>query len=683
MLKVGSLRPCLRRVSWLPGESLPSLLARLMLANRYDPPRLFTGFCTQRLASLGIRDSLGCPTQPQTFEILATLTGTTVEQLASASIHRFAPMMNLTSTNHTVILPNGQPLLLIGKNLRDDLRSEDDVQYCPLCLAEAAYHRLCWFPKAVAICLSHRCFLLEDCWQCGKRLNIMDLVKRSCEACCADLAIAPSIPIQDDSFGVFVQEAISSWLGLSSLMLSSEWGLPDHPSHVLWRILFGLYSSLENRMDWSYLYWLDMLPKEAEPARNGSKRYLKPACSYVLHATAFKGLVDWPKGFHDFLGEYRAYTMRHYRHFDSVGLEDLAYRWLEYQWRSPEFAFVQEAYRQFIQRIENGLTSPTNHPPKRPELSRRFKYMTVERAADELHVNENIIYRLIRAGKLTSLDSKASLPVWVSRRDVALIFDSWRQCLSPDRAGRALGIPPEAVIDLARMGFFITERGPIAADGSEDWLFNWQSAIDFMDNETFNLPVMNEFDQYRLDLISASQYMEGFGVTVASLIAGVVTGTLRAFREDEFDERFDQWIFLGDDLDQLAQMIIEENQWVGQAEIINSLKISPVTVKRWLERGLLEPVARCNNYPFFGRKQMEEFMREYVFREEAIRILGISSKALTKWIQNGRLKLVSGREVDGCRRYLFHRKDLERLSPCPQVDSAPGAEAVGDHECTT
>ncbi|MBN2147199.1 MAG: TniQ family protein [Anaerolineales bacterium] len=540
----------------MPGESLPSLLARLMLANRYDPPRLFTGFCTQRLASLGICDSLGCPTQPQTFEILATLTGTTVEQLASASIHRFAPRMNLMGTNQTVILLNEQPLLLIDKNLRDDFRAEDDVQYCPLCLAEAAYHRLGWFPEAVAICLNHRCFLLEDCWQCGKRLNMVDLVKRHCDACEADLATAPPIPIRDDSFGVFVQEAISSWLGLSSFTRSPEWGLPDHPPEVLWCILFGLYSSLENRTNWNYLYWSDMLPKEAEPSRYWSKRYLKPTSSYVLYATAFKGLVDWPNGFYDFLSEYRAYTTRHYRRFDGVGLDRLAYRWLEYQWRLPEFEFVQEAYRQFIEQRENDPTKPS---PKRPELSRRFEYMTVERAADALCVNDDIIYRLIQAGKLTSLASKASLPVWVRRRDVALIFDSWRQSLSPDRAGRVLGIPPEAVIDLAKMGFFITERGPIAADGSEDWLFNWQSVIDFMGNETFKLPVMNKFDQYRLDLISASDYMKGFGVTVASLIAGVVTGTLQAFREDEFDERFDQWIFLGDDLDQLAQMIIEGN----------------------------------------------------------------------------------------------------------------------------
>lgn len=85
-------------------------------------------------------------------------------------------------------------------------------------------------------------------------------------------------------------------------------------------------------------------------------------------------------------------------------------------------------------------------------------------------------------------------------------------------------------------------------------------------------------------------------------------------------------------------------------------------MKRWRERGLLKPIASYSKLPYYDRIQLDEFMVEHVFNDDAIQILGIGYKALRGWIQNGRLEPVSGRRIDGCRRYLFRRKDLERLA---------------------
>jgi hypothetical protein len=417
------LQPFLRGVSLLPGESLPSLLIRLTAANFYDPPHLFTEFCTERLADLEIYDQLDCPTCPETFELLALLTGVSPGQLANASRHYFAPVMNLREPRSTITLPDGHTLELIHKSLRDDFRLQSNLQYCPLCLSQAAYHRLAWYPRAVAVCLEHQCFLLEKCWRCGKRLNMRALVQRQCPNCEADLTSVNPVWVKDDPFGWFVQESIYSWLGLPSSAWFSELGLPNQPSKVLYQILYGLYSSLETRMDWNYIYWPDPLPKETELSRKWTKQGLKPPYSYALYATAFKGLVDWPHGFHDFLTQYWAYTQQPRKRRNGVGLGILAYHWLGYQWRAPEFKFVQEAYELFLQLIEKGFVNRSYRAPSRSEFAEHFEFVSVEHAANLLGTTENSIYRLIQLGKISTFKSASHPAIWVKRSDVTKMLD--------------------------------------------------------------------------------------------------------------------------------------------------------------------------------------------------------------------------------------------------------------------
>src|SRR4030065_2066329 len=88
-------RPFLRELSLLPGKSFPSLLPRLTASNFYDPPHLVTKFYTEQLADMGIYDQLDCPTCPETFELLALLTGLSLSQLANATHRSFGPPMTL------------------------------------------------------------------------------------------------------------------------------------------------------------------------------------------------------------------------------------------------------------------------------------------------------------------------------------------------------------------------------------------------------------------------------------------------------------------------------------------------------------------------------------------------------------------------------------------------------------
>ena len=269
---MASPRAFLRRVVLQPGESLPSLLVRLMEANFCEPDTLFTQFCAQYLADLGIRDTLEQPRHPATYDLLAALTDVAPRQLAEATVHHFAPDLNLCAEPLQVHLADGQSLELADQTTRDNLRSTDNTQYCPICLQEAAYHRLAWSLRTISVCLRHECLLTDVCWRCGRWVSIKALVRRQCEDCSADLTAFKPWSVPPSVFGFSVQEALQAWLGLHPLNHPLSQGLPDKPPRILFKLVYGLQASLRTRWGWKYFYWSSELPAEADPSRYHPKR---------------------------------------------------------------------------------------------------------------------------------------------------------------------------------------------------------------------------------------------------------------------------------------------------------------------------------------------------------------------------------------------------------------------------
>lgn len=143
----------------------------------------------------------------------------------------------------------------------------------------------------------------------------------------------------------------------------------------------------------------------------------------MLYATAFKGLLDWPHGFHDFLTQYLAYTQQPRKRQNGVDLGMLAYHWLGYQWRVPEFKFVQVAYDQFLQLIERRSFIRPYRTPSRSEFAERFEYVSVEHAASLLGTTEDIVYRLIRSGKISTIKSASHSTIWLKQADVTELWN--------------------------------------------------------------------------------------------------------------------------------------------------------------------------------------------------------------------------------------------------------------------
>ena len=342
-----SFRPLLHRSSLRPSESLPSLLIRLAKGNFYHSPTMVIQLCQERLTQ---RDQVTRPTQAETYQILAKLVRIGTDELYAASVQRFVSTVAPPDYEHrSILLPSGKTVpVLPDSALREHTRPESDVQFCPLCLMESAYHRVEWFPLAAAVCLHHQSLLVRGCSNCQEPISVKNILETRCSNCGFELTQSPTASVAVDQFGLFSQSVIQSWLGLCSITSIDNYEpLPNEPSTSLYRLLDGLRRAVMGvQHSWDYLY--DAPSGVGFPLFPCAlKGDITPAKSYILYATAFKGMVNWPQGFYDFLDAYRLRDGQLPSNYIRRDLGRICV-WLTRWWKHPAFQFVQEAFDQYL-----------------------------------------------------------------------------------------------------------------------------------------------------------------------------------------------------------------------------------------------------------------------------------------------------------------------------------------------
>ena len=345
-----SSRPLLHRSSLQPGESLSSFLIRLAQENYYHSPTMVMQLCRERLPW---RDQVTRPARAETYRVLAELTKVEIDELYMACAQRFAAVFTFPGyKQRSVLFPSGKTMSISTNSvLREQTRPQSDVQFCPLCLNETAYHRIDWLPLVVTVCLRHQCLLIHGCPNCHRKTSVQDVLEARCPRCGFELTQAPIISMVTDQFGLLSQSLIQSWLGLCSPTSINDCGaLPDESPATLYRFLDGLRRTVMNiQRNWNYLH--DSPSGVGSPLFPcTSKSDVTPAKAYILYATAFKAMVNWPNGFYDFLRAYRQRDNQLPSSHIRRDLGRLYSYWLARAWKYPEFQFVQEAFDHYVAR---------------------------------------------------------------------------------------------------------------------------------------------------------------------------------------------------------------------------------------------------------------------------------------------------------------------------------------------
>lgn len=218
----------LLRTRLIPGESLPSLAARLAHLNRYENVRFLERYLIKRYGQALTVGILDAPATSDGMAILSILTGLPARALLRASGHAFLRLLTPTETvaralsravpsseADATLLRGALPLLprtIVERELRPSLAA----QYCPVCLrTPPRFHRSLWLPSMVTACLTHHCLLRHQCPGCMSLVSVESVVRNRCAQCQAILSSGESTDLTEDVRGLAAQALLQSWFATS------------------------------------------------------------------------------------------------------------------------------------------------------------------------------------------------------------------------------------------------------------------------------------------------------------------------------------------------------------------------------------------------------------------------------------------------------------------------------------
>lgn len=526
-----------RRSPLLPGESLASLLARLVQLNYYDKLDTLHWILHRRGDIERAYRDLARTAWPRAYTGLAALTGLAPRELFAASDHYFAPILTPPDQALAMMaLPDGatRPILTLTM-IQKQIRSSRAAQFCPACLQSAAYHRLAWSPAAVAMCGRHRCLLVHRCPQCAGRLSVTETVACECQQCHADLREAPTVSVADDSLGVTSQLALQYWLGVAP---RPDWpagyALPEQPPQVMFRVLDGLRLSLMGcQPDW---------PRLPAPLANlhtvvrgplSQKGVMPPETAYHLYRAACTGLLRWPEGFHEFLD---AFSQRNPVTHAAVGVSDrlgpLFARWLRLAWKGADFALVHAAFQQYLRGDRFTLSYAQRVDPFKENA--RFQQLlglcTQVEAARTLGISERMLDRLIVAGQLVTEDFLKT-NAWSYKllhwKDVLELKQRWSAGLTLAETSQVLGLSEVEVTELARHDMLAVTR---EAEGAPtQCYFAPESVTGLLETIARQLRSLREARDDLIDAATAANQVVRVGMSSVALLVLLLAGELRGY----------------------------------------------------------------------------------------------------------------------------------------------------------
>jgi hypothetical protein len=194
---IGLPRPTLwpQRPKRLVDELFSSWLWRCATASHVSP-------------ALFAADVLGWPhgdvdrdVAPETVRRLARLSGQTFASLAAGTLPFLpaAPQDTIGGMVEDLLMTEDR--LLLARRPDGGMRRDYPIlAYCPCCLASDSkpYFRRRWRLAPFVVCLTHRTMLLDRCWNCQSRIDLLTWgetgPRPSCGSCGVWLAAAPPTP---------------------------------------------------------------------------------------------------------------------------------------------------------------------------------------------------------------------------------------------------------------------------------------------------------------------------------------------------------------------------------------------------------------------------------------------------------------------------------------------------------
>jgi predicted site-specific integrase-resolvase len=682
------LKMLLRRTHLFEGESIYSFIIRLAIINGYDSPRTIYNLINNSREgnSYNIFDRSN-----EGIRILSDISGISENRLLAASVLRFTRVSRQLLKSKDSADSNGSSKELFEKQVKYKLNPFNRAKYCPNCISEKTYHRLEWIPTYVYSCTKHKRLLIDRCPQCKDFISINSVTNGFCKRCGKDLSYGMSNSIDDDSSTLLYQSILKYYLNLSDKPDDiALLRLPSCQTEVLLRTIDGIIQSIKtSQEDWFELFCFNERydgPKSHQYIdfrdQSWKEKIPSPMGSYLLSFIAFHALSLWPQGFNDFL---RAFPHREGKETIS-GILTRDYgafysSWLEKNWHNPEYDFLQQAFNDFLIN-EYSLTYSVIKTRRYQDHYSTWQitpYIKNEEAARILNISYDCVQRLVESGDLVNVSvnpySKNN-GEYVSRDSILKLRDEWKKTLSLRDTAKYLHVSEDTVRGLVNHGD-LQPVSRINGNRFEKWFFPLSRIIKLIEiiNENTSNIVYEELPY--LSLAQAVRRLSSSGIDSGLLLHLVIIKKIHAMYSVWDNPIPGNAKYFLNDIIQLPRDVIRENGYIQRREISKQLGVKESVFNRWVNNNLIRPIKIINKVQYFTETDTAKFLDNYIFSEKAADILGVEKLVVQKWARNGRLKPVSGSKIDGGHRYLFHKKDVERLAPANRLTAPQLAKELG------
>lgn len=682
------MSPLLNLTPFIPGESLLSWLIRLKKLNDYDSLHTLSSIIYEKISYKGdSSEGIGRPKQREIYDLLAELTKRKVEDLYAATPHIFSTILVPPGSQvQYLTLPDQHTVPILGQKFaHGHLLPNSASQFCPQCLGENPYHRLSWVPLALSICLKHQCYLVEKCFQCGKAIKVTDVVSTLCSKCRANFRAFHTNSVVVDDFSLLVQQVLNEWFMRSAMLPENAYQLPAQPLNVLYRVLTGIRLILLTFKDVDWPYFSSI---EGKDVKNLHLQTRSAKDRYHEYAAAFKVLIDWPQNFFNFLHVCRDQSDKDKlgRRRGETDLGNIYTRWIKTYWKHPAFAFLQEAFDQYVFNYcqSSQWVFESRRYRKHTNFSNNFDLISITEASEILGMAFHTVKSLLKAERLTNYkaitEPHYQRETLISRAEVLALQTQLEERITLTEVSLLLDISLPVLSDLIEIGLLAPKQ---TGNSMPSTLLTKSEVMTFLERvrEYAEPEPLTEWPQEDLlDLEEVTQLAAStIGLNTTKVLLNIFEDKLHVYYKARDHFQLSCLVFVRSDVQAWIEAFKRERHWMGQEAVIKVLGVKYETYLSWVKLDLLTPVAIVGTRRFFDSRVIEQFRVRYVRSDEAANILGIKVSCLLQWIKRGWLKeTFIGDAFTKAHHsyYLFDREALVRWRN-ERLPSADAAQLMG------
>jgi hypothetical protein len=158
-----------------------------------------------------------------------------------------------------------------------------------------------------------------------------------------------------------------------------------------------------------------------------------------------------------------------------------------------------------------------------------------------------------------------------------------------------------------------------------------------------------------------AQALPRFGYRAAVVMELAKEHLIRFGWEKQTGPRFGALWVSTDDLDFRLEVVSDYRPFLSRLQVAQRLRIPVAVLMEWAHQGFIPYVREKGLGWQFNRIDVAAFTRRYLMIQDAAFLLDASIYMMQQLMKNGLLKPVSGPSIDGCKRLLFDRTDVEQL----------------------